>query len=185
MRHGFKAEAERKSKRFRKKLGLDITDPLPARTLASHLDVLVMPPGNLPNFPETLVSTLTKKHNDWSAATIVGCKQPLIIYNPAHSERRQESDLMHELSHLIEEHEPRGIQTFEGGLLSRSYDEEQEKEAAWLGGCLQLPRPAVFQAARRGIDNSEIADYYCASKQMVRYRRNVTGVNKQLEYMRD
>jgi len=184
MRHGFKAEAEQKSKRFRKKLGLDVTDPLPARNLASHLDVLVMPPGNLPNAPDTLVNTLTKRDNDWSAATIIGCEQSLIIYNPAHSKRRQESDLMHELSHLIEEHEPQGIETFNGRLLSRSYDEEQEKEAAWLGGCLQLPRTAVFKAAQEGMNNSEIGECYCASEQMVRYRRNVTGVNKQLEHMR-
>jgi len=70
-------------------------------------------------------------------------------------------------------------------LLSRSYDEEQEKETAWLEGCLQLPRLAVFRAARKGVDNSKIGEYYRASEQIVRYRRDVAGVNKQLELIFD
>lgn len=164
-------------------MGLRVVDPLPARDLASELDVFVMPPGNLPGAPEEMVETLASRDSGWSAATILECERPLILYNPCHSEARQESDLMHELSHLIEGHEPSGFDTLGGRLLSRSYDEEQEDEAAWLGGCLQLPRPAIFRAAKRGWSNEEIAERYTASVQMVRYRRNVTGVDKQLRHM--
>jgi len=49
-----------------------------------------------------------------------------------------------------------------------------------LGGCLQIPRPALLWALRRQMTTPEIADHYGASEKMVRYRRNVTGVDAQM-----
>ncbi|PSQ69141.1 MAG: hypothetical protein BRD29_02285 [Bacteroidetes bacterium QH_2_67_10] len=61
------------------------------------------------------------------------------------------------------------------GLLTRclrvsSYDRAQEDEAAWLGGCLQIPRTAMLRAVSRGMDNETIARHYTASTQMVQFR---------------
>lgn len=64
-------------------------------------------------------------------------------------------------------------------LLSR-FDAAQEAEAAYLGGCLQIPREGLLWALRRHMSTAEIARHFGASELMVRYRRNVTGVDRQV-----
>ena len=121
-----------------------------------------------------------KGDSGWSAVTVMSFSSPTIIYNPVHSAARQQSNFMHEMAHLIEEHEPSGFD-WSKGLPCRSYDRAQEDEAAWLGGCLQIPRKAMLRAVSRGMDNETIARHYTASTQMVQFRRNVTGVDQQLK----
>jgi len=104
----------------------------------------------------------------------------IIIHNNKNSKYRQESDLMHELAHVICEHETpdnRRIDGFE--ILLRNYNEQQEKEAEWLGGCLQLPRDALVWHIKRNLSVKEIAEVFSASQTMVRFRINSTGVNRQ------
>lgn len=62
----------------------------------------------------------------------------------------------------------------------RSYDPVQEDEASWLGGCLQLPRSALLWAIRRGMNNDMMVDYFGASMDQVKYRRQITGVDFQV-----
>ena len=88
---------------------------------------------------------------------------------------------MHELAHLICEHKPARIEPpgrFPWAL--RTFDLVQEREAEWLGGCLQIPRDAILFLVRRGYDNEAIAAQFAASEDMVRFRRNMTGVDKQI-----
>ena len=66
----------------------------------------------------------------------------------------------------------------------RSYDEVQELEANTLGSTLQLPRPALVWALKSKMSIGEIATYYSASEEMVRFRIKMTGVMKQMIYMR-
>lgn len=70
-----------------------------------------------------------------------------------------------------------------GGFL-RNLDVEQENEAEWLGSCLQLPRPALIYSLKRSMTIEQIAEYYNCSNDMVQYRINITGVKKQLSYMK-
>jgi len=52
---------------------------------------------------------------------------------------------MHELAHLIIGHEPARVVVSPDMILAvRTYDQGQEEEAAWLSGCLLLPRPALL-----------------------------------------
>lgn len=83
---------------------------------------------------------------------------------------------MHEAAHLICNHSPAKV-----GLCGmRSYDDVHEEEAKWLGASLQITRHGLLWAVRKQMGNDEIARFYGASEALVRFRRNLTGVDRQM-----
>lgn len=182
MRKGFKTEAERMAVAARALVGLSESAPLPARTLAKAMGVVVMGPREIPGLPEPIVTQMLFDFAaNWSGVTIPVEGQTLIIHNTTHIPARQESDVMHELAHILCKHKPGKIVP-PGALpwASRSYDSEQEEQAAWLGGCLQIPRPGLVSSILQNLDNLAIAIRFGASPEMVRFRRNTSGVDVQL-----
>lgn len=167
---------------YRHCLGLDRFSSLPALKLAAYLNVLAIGPKDIPDIPQDVLELLLGEgSNVWSAATLPAGDQNIIIYNTSHADTRQESDLMHELAHLVCEHKPGRIEPpgkFPWAL--RSFDPDQEEEAEWLGSCLQIPREAILFLVRRGYSNDAIGTQFGASEDMVRFRRNMTGVDRQL-----
>lgn len=186
-KRGFKTWADKKSIEIRKDLGLNWNDALCAFDLISHLNIPLFVPQDFNELdPKHLDELLGNGKEHWSAATIpLKDNKCLIIHNPEHSSQRQQSNLMHELAHVICEHKvDSSIQ--ESGLarMLRHHNQDQENEAIWFGGCLQLPREALIWALKKNMTNTEIAEYYNASEEMVRYRIGVTGVKLQLSRMR-
>ncbi len=178
-RRGFKANAEKTSLILRKELGLKPFEKLCGFDLAHHLSINVSDPVSI-GLPENEARLLMDKSSGWSAVTInFENKQKLIIHNVLHSKKRQQSNLMHEMAHLLCEHEFPKLGVVGGSLQMRHYSKEQEAEAEWLGGSLQLPRQALSFWLKKDYSLNEIADYFEASKQMVRFRYNVTGLSKQ------
>ena len=88
--------------------------------------------------------------------------------------------LAHELGHILLDHDLSRIEKL-GDLTFLSCDAVQEAEAAWLSGCLLLPRALLLAETRRGATASEIATACGVSEDMARYRLNVTGVIRQNE----
>jgi len=85
---------------------------------------------------------------------------------------------MHEIAHCDLKH--RSIRKEEGySFFLHSYDQTQEEEAAWLGGCLQIPRAGLQWALRQGMDDATIAQWFRASRKMVIFRSSMTGINCQ------
>ncbi|GGH42574.1 hypothetical protein GCM10007423_39280 [Dyadobacter endophyticus] len=121
---------------------------------------------------DTSLKTLENRDTQFSAmATIIG-EHRIIIFNELNSIARQESDIMHELAHVICEHP--------GNCLSqklRKYDPQHENEAIWLGATIQIPEAGLFQLVREGRTNQQIADNYGSSLQMATYRRNILGID--------
>lgn len=188
LKRGFKAKAERISNNFREKLGLKTHAPLCAFDLASHLDIEVISPEILGlDFKElSILMGDSRKSSGWSALTMKNTdNKKLIIHNTRASAARQQSDIMHELAHIICKHE---IIVPDGHILPdymRYYDKSQEAEAEYLGSCLQLSRECLVWALTIGnMSKEEITSNYIASKQMVNFRINTTGINKQLRYIR-
>jgi len=181
MQHSFKTKAERAASEFRTKLGLAIHSPLPAKRLLAHLEVLVFQPAEIPGLrPEVVHEMLNGSSQHWSAVTIHDPQgRPFIIHNPDHAPTRQESDLMHEAAHIICKHPPGKIVKV-GELNFRSYDEQHEDEAKWLGGCLQITRRALLWAISRRMTPAQMSEHFCASEAIVRYRRNITGADVQM-----
>jgi Zn-dependent peptidase ImmA (M78 family) len=118
--------------------------------------------------------------SSWSAVTIQLQDNTFIVHNAAHAPVRQESDIMHEVAHIVRRHEPSQLITLDGlDVTLRTYDVAQEEEAAWLGAALQLPRAALLWAIREGMSDTEISQHFNASVSQIRYRRGVTGVDIQ------
>lgn len=179
---GFKAWSERTALRVREELDLAPTDPLDPQRLAKHLAVTLRTPEEIPGLSATARDVLGKSEaNGWSAVTISRSGRDVIIYNPCNSSPRRASDLMHELAHLLLGHEPsRFFFAGVGGANLRSYDPRQEAEAAWLAGCLLLPRPALLNIRNAGLPPAAACRIYGVSQDLLRYRLSVTGVNRQV-----
>jgi hypothetical protein len=180
-RRGFKSWCEETAVKVRTNQNLTPTSPLSALVLARELRVEVLPPSELRYLAPDVIRRLTREHADcWSAITIPGKRSTLIVYNPAHSEARQNSDLMHELAHIFLGHKPTFVfidpQT---GLAIREHDKPQEEEAAWLSGCLLLPRVILTHIKSSRMQHDLACRHYCVSQQMLSYRMNVSGVNLQ------
>lgn len=181
-RYGFKKWADLTVIQLRTELELKPVDPLCAFKLCHHLKIPIFTPKEVPGMSENhLDHLLGNGSENWSAATVlVSNENYLILHNPNHSSARQQSNLMHEIAHIVCKHKvpDETLATGLSGFL-RNHNEDQEIEAEWLGGCLQLPRPALLWALKEKMTNEEIATYFNASEEMVKYRLNITGVNRQ------
>ncbi len=183
--YGFKKWSDDKSIALREEMNLYATQPLDAFDLCRHLKIPLFTPTEIPGMTEELLKeVLENGKKNWSAASIpINDTDSIIVHNPTHSEARQQSNIMHELAHIICEHKVSEDKIANGlsGFL-RNYDEIQENEAEWFGACLQLPRPALLYCLKNGMSKDDIAIRYNASIEMVRYRINVSGVKRQLQY---
>jgi Zn-dependent peptidase ImmA (M78 family) len=182
MKRGFKKWAEQKSEDLRKELGLVPSSPLKAATLATHLNIEVLNPAEIPHIDNRILDQLLREDKaSWSALTLHVDGRYLIIHNSSHAPTRIESDLMHEIAHCVCGHQPAQIVMLPGlDFPLRSYNDDQEEEAKWFGGCLQIPRCALVGCAYNGMKNNQIATAYFASVSLIRFRRNVTGVDLQV-----
>lgn len=181
---GFKAEAERIAVRYREELRLSIFAPLDAFKLAEHLEVMVIPVSQLGLSPECLghLHGTSLKKAQWFAMTMIGEDgTKRVIHNDNVAPTRQQSDIMHELSHIICRHEHEGEDT-RFGFPVRKYNDGHEAQAECLGATLQLPKPALFWQTKEGHTPEEIAAYYTASPAMVRRRLGESGVSRIRKY---
>ncbi|MHB8636741.1 MAG: ImmA/IrrE family metallo-endopeptidase [Fimbriimonadaceae bacterium] len=148
------------------------------------MEVRVLTPAGFPELdPNVTHQLLFVDPGSWSAFTISWAGNSLIVHNPTHSEGRQESNIFHELAHLLCDH--RGCQLeVVNGIPMRTYDASEEEEAGWLGGALHLPRIALIRCIADGVDDDEIAARFVASDELVAFRRRMTGVDSQLRRRR-
>ena len=181
-KRGFKTTCERLAIEKRVQLGLRAGDPIDPWALAAALGIRVLTPHDVPGVSATCLQRLLRDDPDsWSAVTLrVGGHRDLVIVNSAHSKARQASNLVHELAHVILAHVPTRVDvTPDQQLLLRTHDSNQEDEAAWLAGCLLLPRPALLVIARDGGASLDTARRYGVSVEMLTYRLRVSGVEIQ------
>ena len=186
MQRGFKTKSEKTACELRAKLGLAAHSPLRAKQLLAHLDVMVLQPTEIPGLGADIIhQMLNGSSGHWSAVTIYDPHgNPFIIHNPDHAPTRQESDLMHEAAHILCKHRPGKI-VKAGDLNFRDYDEQCEEEAKWFGACLQITRNGLMWAIKRRMTPEQMSDHFFASLAIVRYRRNITGVDVQMTRFRN
>lgn len=182
LRRGFKAEAEREAARLRKELGLQPHDGLNPRQLAEHLAVAVVDADEL--VPLADLEELERLQSfSFSAATFQIMERDIIVVNPLRALGRQNSDLAHELAHIVLNHELSEVRELNGQPF-RTCRPEEEEEATAFGATLLLPRPLLVSAGRRGASIEQIAHEYHVTIDMARYRYNSTGIARQLDYGR-
>jgi len=141
----------------------------------------VIEPAVLKDLPLDVRRRLLGEHADsWSAITIPGEHNHLIVYNPTHSAARQNSDLMHELAHILLGHKPtKMFMDPKNDLALRAHNHAQEEEANWLAGCLLLPRLVLLHIKSAQMDDALACRQYGVSAKMLTYRMNISGVNLQ------
>lgn len=178
LRRGFKSEAERIAKQVRADLGLSAAESVVPEMLADSLGIEVRAGDQL--IPRERFDELEQLQKDaFSACTFrPSPDRVVVVYNPLSANSRRRSDLAHELAHILLGHELSRIERLADNTFL-TCDATQEEEAAWLSGCLLLPRALLLAEVFRGADAGEIARKYGVSKKMAQYRMDVTGVVRQ------
>jgi Zn-dependent peptidase ImmA (M78 family) len=145
-----------------------------------------MTPNDVPNITlDVLEQLLEEDPWGWSGVGIQVDDHALVIYNPRKSIGRQASDITHELSHNILEHQPATIiYSAEMDLGLRSFNQKQEDEANCLAWSLLLPREGLVRAKRRRLSVDEIASQFGVTTSLVTFRLNTSGVSTQLKVRR-
>ncbi|BAZ46760.1 hypothetical protein NIES4102_38000 [Chondrocystis sp. NIES-4102] len=152
-------------------LGFKAFELFPAQVLVQHFNATIFTPQTVPNAESEQIKRLSNS-DDWSAV-IINIKPLWIVHNPRHAATRQQSNLMHEFAHVILKHKMVGYNPKKGLPQRRQQDED---EAVYLGGCLQIPRRGLLWAKQRKMTISQIAIHFNASEDMVRFRSNVNGI---------
>jgi Zn-dependent peptidase ImmA (M78 family) len=179
LRRGFKAEAERLVERYRHNLALGTGEPIDPFKLAKLLDIEIVAADQLIS-RSRLLELEDIQAGAFSACTFRPLDRTVIVYNPLNAVTRQRSDIAHELGHIILDHRLSKVERV-GDLAFYTCDADQEEEAAWLSGCLLLPRQLLLRELRRGRTVAQIATGLHLSERMVRYRVNATGAALQLQ----
>ena len=182
LRRGFKSQCERRSVELRRTLARRPFEPLPSTEVARHYHVEVWHPKDIVGIPANdLQHLLGPGREEWSGFTLRIGARHLAVLNSAQSEARQNSVLMHELAHIILGHElASAIFTDSGELVPSTYGQDQEDEAAWLGGTLLLPRPALLWMRHQRLSDEDGAAHYGVSLDLMRWRIRMTGIDYQL-----
>ena len=186
MERGLKSECESHAAAVRAEIGLDTRAPLDPRALASHLEIPIHPVSSLvgDGVIQAAVRHVTQVDQTVLSAMTIFPDWPrhrrVIILNDANSPARQNSDIAHELSHGLRMHEPR--HAIVNGC--RDYSRAEEEEAAWLAGCLLVPRDAAFTIALSRVSLDMAAIDYGVSTQLMTWRVNATGARAQAARVR-
>lgn len=178
LRRGFKSEAERIARRVRAELGVGAAQPITPEALGELLGIEIRAGDEL--IPrERFVELERIQPGAFSACTFrPSTERVVVVYNPLSAKSRRRSDLAHELAHTLLDHELSRIEKL-GDVTFLSCDPIQEEEAAWLSGCLLLPRALLLAEVHMGSDAEDIARKFGVSEGMAQYRLNVTGVARQ------
>lgn len=159
-------------------MGLDPADPMDARDLAKHIGCVVRCADELTHVSK--LKELRRIQDDaFFACTFeLPSNRQAIVYSPLSPERIN-SDVAHEVAHVLLGHQLSRLERI-AGVAFLSCDTTQEEEARWLAGCLLLPRLALMHDLEKRMSPRAIAKKRFLSEQMVRYRMNVTGAQRQV-----
>ena len=173
LRRGFKSEAAALAHEVRAELGLGPLDRLDPRQLAQHLDIPVVSLSDLSATLPAARHFLSVDRKAFSALTVFDGHRRMVVYNDAHSEARQNSDLAHELAHGLLRHEP--ALALDGMTGCRDWNDANEQEAGWLSGELLVTHDMALAVARGGLTKQQAQQYLGVSAAMLEWRINKTG----------
>lgn len=166
---------------FRDELGLSGKDPLCPWALARNLDVPVFLLSDLPLCSERLILFHKQDGHDFSAAVCFDGLAAFIVLNDGNQEKRQVSDIAHELAHIILRHP--AINPFQADGI-RNFSEEHEREAERLGPTLLLSDYAALHACRLITSGAQtlasLSDAWGISREVIQMRINLSGARLRL-----
>lgn len=175
---GFKAQAERSSAEIRAQIGLRAHDPINLTKVAAERGVTVLSADDL--IERSRLEEIERlQAYAFSACTFDIKGRLFIVTNPLHTKNRQNSDVAHELAHVVLGHELTEIRDL-AGISFRTCMANQEEEANAFAGAILLPRALLIKAAKEGRSWEDLVDTYEVTTSMARYRWSSTGVARQI-----
>lgn len=172
LRRGFRKEAEEYAEDFRAELNLEAHEPLCPCVLSSLLCVPVHKLSSHPTIPDHVKLYLLGPGSDtFSAATVPLGNYREIIHNDSHHINRQNSNIMHEIAHIILGHPPRPPLI---GDSCRNYDPIMEYEANQLGFTLLVPKIAALSAIENFENLVQAAEHFGVSVSLLKARIQIS-----------
>jgi Zn-dependent peptidase ImmA (M78 family) len=160
---------EREAAAIRWRLGLEPRDRLDPLKLAAAVPALVFRPEDFGD--DVLARRLRQVPWDGLSFTLPGEPTLVVVLNPDRPPTRRTATLLEELSHALLSHEPTRLERDPStGVLQRSFDIAQEREAFELGATLLLPRELLAAELRRRRPVSAIARRHGCSEALVLFR---------------
>lgn len=175
------AWAEREALRIRQHLSLDPLIPLDPYLLAEVMQVKLCSIFEVQGFAlRYLVQLVCQDARGWSAGTIcLPTGEHIVVMNPTHSPVRKRATLMEELAHIHLHHQPSYIAKQHNGICSpfRSYDDQQEQEAYWVGAAALVPLDLLRDAQSKQTEIRRLAGYCKVSPQLITFRANINRIH--------
>lgn len=174
LRRGFVKESEEYAVEYRQELGLADNAPLCPRSLAKYLAIPLFEVSTHPTIPDEVKRLVSKQGNSgFSAMTIADGPYREILHNDYQHPNRQNSNIMHEIAHIVLGHPPKPPII---GDACRSFDAIKEREANELGFALLVPKPAALYAVEAfPRSRKEAAIYFGVSTTLLEYRIRKTN----------
>jgi len=176
LRRGFKTEAEEYAEEFRLELSLPVDGALCPFQLATHLEVPVVGVSDLPDLPPFCSAwCFVEGQSEFSATTVNDGSFRMIVHNDSHNPYRQNSNVMHEIAHILLGHPPRPPVAGDG---CRHFDPVMEREANELGFALLVPKRAALRIVETRMPTQLACATYGVSHQLLTYRIRITDVRR-------
>lgn len=177
LRRGFRVEAEYYASEFRRELNLREFDPLPARVLAELLDIRMLRLSAYDGISDSLKMHYAGERgkSDFSGTVLFDGVTRHILYNDYQHENRQNSSIMHEISHIILRHPP-CIPFAETG--KREFESVYEAEANALGFTLLVPKRAALSAIEDFPVLAQAASHFGVSMKLLRHRIDISDAQR-------
>lgn len=179
-RRGFKKECEEICHEVRVELGLGRYAAFDPFALADYLLIPHEPIDHYAGEGDcgwAVTHLAGEGRDEFSAVTVYRGTRRRILYNGSNSPTRKRSDVSHELSHVLLEHEPGPVKG-DGG--ARTWHSMQEKEAAWMGGVLLVPEHVALSIARSDTPLTAAANSYGVSVDLMQWRLRASGALKRV-----
>jgi hypothetical protein len=171
---------EREAAAVRWRLGLGPTDRLDPLQLAAEVPARVFRPED---FGDARLAE-RMRHVPWDGLsfTVPGEAALVILLNPDRPATRRTATLMEELAHALLQHEPSRLEPDPvSGVLRRSYDAAQEREAFEFGATLLLPRELLAAELRRRRSAAATARRHGCSTALVLFRIRRLGLSRRYD----
>ena len=101
LRRGFKAEAERLARDIWSDMGLTPDDRMEAVNLAEHIGCIVRPADALVDLAKLNALHRIQKDAFFACTFKLPGDRYAIVFNPLMSHRRRNSDIAHEVAHIV------------------------------------------------------------------------------------
>lgn len=171
--------AERQAGMLRQDLELNEVEILNPYTLAEAMGFIkLLPLHTVQNvLPEILQHLCERDAKGWSAGSLAFPDgRVAVIMNPTHTDTRKRATLMEEIAHIHLAHQPSILAVGADNVMARSYNEQQEKEAYYVGAAALVTTWQLSRAQRLGMDIKRLADYCEVSPQLIKFRASITHI---------